>query len=121
MSFLTKEKSTKYHVERNEWLLANSVSDEQLEKWATDPDCIEKDKCAAYLADRLAKRQRVLIEQRAARAAKREELQDNPFDPRTEVSADAKHIAGRIVKNLWIIFVLLPVVLGILFAILTAK
>jgi len=54
------------------------------------------------------------------------------FDPRTEVSADAIHIAqsarqaaakasGRIVKHLWIIFVLLPVVLGILFAILTAK
>jgi hypothetical protein len=55
-----------------------------------------------------------------------------PFDTRTEVSADAYHIvkcaredsreaAGRIVKHLWIIFVLLPVVLGILFAILTAK
>jgi hypothetical protein len=55
-----------------------------------------------------------------------------PFDRRTEVSADAYHIvkraredsreaAGRIIKHLWIIFVLLPVVLGILFAILTAK
>ena len=29
--------------------------------------------------------------------------------------------AGRIVKHLWIIFVCLPIVLGILFAILTAK
>ena len=29
--------------------------------------------------------------------------------------------AGRIVKHLWTIFVLLPVVLGILFALLTAK
>ncbi len=48
------------------------------------------------------------------------------------ISADARYIAdhaslaaqrasGRIVKHLWIIFVLLPVVLGILFAILTAK
>ncbi len=48
------------------------------------------------------------------------------------ISADAHHIArcaredareasGRIVKHLWIIFVCLPVVLGILFAILTAK
>jgi hypothetical protein len=47
------------------------------------------------------------------------------------VSADAKYIAqcasqdafftsSRIVKHLWIIFVLLPVVLGILFAILYA-
>jgi hypothetical protein len=40
------------------------------------------------------------------------------------ISADAHYIvkcahedAGRIVKHLWIIFVLLPVVLGILFAI----
>jgi len=41
-----------------------------------------------------------------------------PFDPRNEVSADAEYVSGRIVKHLWIIFVLLPVVLGILFAIL---
>ena len=52
-----------------------------------------------------------------------------PFDQRTDISADAYHIArcaredsreaaGRIVKNLWIIFVLLPVALGIVFAIL---
>lgn len=51
------------------------------------------------------------------------------FDRRTDISADAYHIAkcaredsrdvaGRIVKHLWIIFVLLPIVLGILFAIL---
>jgi hypothetical protein len=39
---------------------------------------------------------------------RRQALQDNPFDPRTEVSADAIHIASRIVKHLWIIFVLLP-------------
>jgi hypothetical protein len=35
------------------------------------------------------------------------------FDPRSEVSADARYI----VKHLWIIFVLLPVVLVILFEI----
>jgi hypothetical protein len=40
----------------------------------------------------------------------------NPFDSRSEVSADARHI----VKHLWIIFVLLPVVLSILFWVLTA-
>lgn len=44
---------------------------------------------------------------------KRETLQSNPFDPRTEVSADAR----KIVFHMWIIFVLLPVVLCILFAI----
>jgi hypothetical protein len=52
-----------------------------------------------------------------------------PFEPRTEVSADAHHIAqwagrdadrnaGRIIKHLWIIFVLLPVVLAILYSLL---
>ena len=54
---------------------------------------------------------------------------EGPFDPRSDVSADAYHIArcaredareasGRIVKHLWILFVLLPMALGILFAIL---
>ena len=56
-------------------------------------------------------------EQRKARAAKREELQDNPFDPRIEVSADAKHIARKIVMHLWILFVALPVVSAILYEI----
>lgn len=42
------------------------------------------------------------------------------FDLRSEVSEDARYISGRIVTHLWIIFVLLPVVLGILFAILYA-
>ena len=41
-----------------------------------------------------------------------------PFDPRKEVSADAKHITGRIVTHLWIIFVLLPMVLAILYFLL---
>jgi hypothetical protein len=45
---------------------------------------------------------------------RRQRLEDDPFDPRTEVSADAIHIAGRIVKHLWIIFVLLPVVAVVL-------
>jgi hypothetical protein len=46
-------------------------------------------------------------------AAKREELQAKPFDPRTEVSADA-YIAGRIVTHLWLLFVLLPFIIGVL-------
>jgi hypothetical protein len=32
-----------------------------------------------------------------------------PFDPRREVSADAKHIASRIVTHMWTLFLLLPV------------
>ncbi len=32
--------------------------------------------------------------------------------------ADARYIAGRIVKNLWIIFVALPFVLGVLIVLL---
>ena len=41
------------------------------------------------------------------------------FDQRTEVSADAKYIAGRIVKHLWIIFIVMPLIIGILWAILS--
>jgi hypothetical protein len=114
---VAKEKSTKYSVSTDSWSLSEScVSDAQLEKWATDPNCIQKETCADALAKRLAKRERDKAERQAARAAKREELQDNPFDPRTEISADARHIAGRIVTHLWILFVLLPVIIGILLA-----
>src|ERR1017187_7948464 len=42
---------------------------------------------------------------------------DFPFDPRTKISADARHIASRIVTHLWILFVLLPVILAVLLAI----
>jgi hypothetical protein len=45
-----------------------------------------------------------------AKALKREEMTENPFDPRTEVSADARHIA----MHLWILFALLPVVAALL-------
>jgi hypothetical protein len=34
----------------------------------------------------------------------------NPFDPRTEVSADARYIAQKIIKHMWILFVGLPIV-----------
>lgn len=37
-----------------------------------------------------------------------------PFDPRFEVSADAVYIAKKVVTNLWVIFVLLPIVLVVL-------
>lgn len=42
------------------------------------------------------------------------------FDPRSEVSADAKYIARKVVTHLWILFVALPIMLGIVYAILTA-
>ena len=41
-----------------------------------------------------------------------------PFDPRTEVSADGRYIARKVVTHLWILFVALPVVLIILVQIL---
>lgn len=96
----------------------SNANDEQLEKWGTDPDCIEKDACAVFLAERRARQDRNASALIAARAAKREELQANPFDPRTEISADARHIAGRIVKHLWILFVLLPFIISVLLILL---
>jgi hypothetical protein len=37
-----------------------------------------------------------------------------PFDERNEVSADARYITSHIVQNLWIIFVVIPVIAGLL-------
>jgi hypothetical protein len=96
----------------SEWQVTYAL-DEDLKKWADDPNCLNRDKCAALLLERRIKQEAVL-------AAKRKTLQDNPFDPRTEVSADAKHIASRIVTHLWILFVLLPVIAVLLMALVGA-
>ncbi|MGA8865816.1 MAG: hypothetical protein WB510_02560 [Candidatus Sulfotelmatobacter sp.] len=80
------------------------ASDEELEKWASDPSCNQQLLSAAALTKRGRNMDQI------ARATR---LQANPFDSRTEVSADARHI----VKHLWIIFVALPFVLAILYAI----
>lgn len=69
------------------------ASDEQLERWANDPECNQRLLCAAFLAKRNEARM---------------------FNPRTEVSADARHI----VKHLWIVLAVLPFVLTILYEIL---
>jgi hypothetical protein len=112
--------TNRYHApnEAASWYLEGfpPVSDEELEKWAHDPNCIEMEACAKALAQRIAKR----AAEAQRRSEVRKELADNPFNPRTEVSADAIHIASRIVKHLWIIFVLLPLVAVVLWAILAA-
>jgi hypothetical protein len=119
---MAKEKTTKYHLSYD-WDTPYSLaatSDQRLKEWAADPDCIENESCAKILTERIAKREEDAAALRGARTAKREELQENPFDPRTEVSADAKHIAGQIVKHLWILFVLLPIVAVLLLALIDA-
>ncbi len=37
-----------------------------------------------------------------------EEAAARPFDPRTDVSADAKHVANRIVLHLYLLLLLIP-------------
>lgn len=97
-----------YHVPEFEshWF-KSQTSDEALEGWANDPNCIENELCAQLLSGRRLAHQRKLEE-------RRQRLEDNPFDPRTEVSMDAR----RIVAHLWIIFVLLPIVIYVLFLIM---
>lgn len=109
----------------------NLASDEQLGRWASDPYCNQSSLCAAALAkvDILS-----LLTNAQAPGPKNDQalgmsdptltnaqLAQMLFDPRSDVSADARHIAiaveangRRIVKNLWIIFVALPFVLGVL-------
>jgi hypothetical protein len=101
--------------------LLNSKSDSQLEEYIVDQRCNQRWDCEKALAER----------RRTGRGGPGSEVADGtgeiaaelkvepiPFNPRRDVSADAVYIAGHIVKHLWIIFVLLPLVLGVLFAIL---
>lgn len=105
LSFGPGKEGVKYHAfdPSSSWYLANAP-DRDLEKWGTDPNCFEMEACANALAERRAKRDDTAEPRIAGR-----QLQDSPFDPRKEVSADGKYIAGRIVTHLWILFVLLPI------------
>jgi hypothetical protein len=101
----------------------SAYSDGDVSEWANDPGCINREECASELARRDQARaaadpeiQRLAEEERLSK--KRSHLAIDPFDPRTEVSADARHIAGRIVIALWVIFILVPFVLAILFEVL---
>jgi hypothetical protein len=111
----------KYHADEMAaaWALARA-SDEQLQKWGADPDCIEMDVCAKALKERLAKRETDRAGLQTALAAKRKELQDNPFDPRTDVTANTRYIVKKIVTHFWILlavcFVLLPFMIGVVLA-----
>lgn len=105
--------------------MLNIYSDEQVSEWANDPACTDRVLCANEFERRTKVRMEREAESEKKRLAeeerisnKRKTLEANPFDPRTEVSADAMHIAGRIVTTLWIIFVLLPIVAGLLIAIM---
>lgn len=59
-------------------------SDADLEKWAADPNCNQQALCLRALEKRIE----------GVKAAP-------PFDPRREVSADARHIAKRIITHMW--------------------
>ena len=100
--FGTKATSSKYHAEitTGEWPAKGSEavtsgSDEQVQKWASDPDCIEQEQAAAHMQWRLAER----AKRKQELASKRQELQDNPFDPRTEVSADANILPEKLLRT----------------------
>jgi hypothetical protein len=114
--FEKKVKNLRYHATT----ALEYASVEELEKWAPDPNCIEQQECTRFLDDRLAKLEVARLERDRRLTKKRARLEEDPFDARNEISADAKHIAQRIVSTLWFIFVLLPIVLGVLFAIIHA-
>jgi len=115
---MAEKKGRKYSA--GGWSPIESGSDEDLERWATDPNCIEMELCAKLLAERIAKRGGEEAELQSRKAAKRDELQEHPFDPRTEVSADARHVASRIVTHLWILLFVIPLVAGLIAALIYA-
>lgn len=112
----------------------NLASDEQLNKWASDPDCNQKFLCATALAKAelrgggadsaksgVSGWTSAMSEATSTSARQADRL----FVPSLDVSADGRHIANavessgrRIVKHLWIIFVVLPFVLAILYEII---
>jgi B-box zinc finger len=122
--------------------VVNYASDTELEKWASDSDCNQR-----FLAREAWRRRRGGFCQNHPETPSvafcytcgkslcfncSHLIQDvtycescsapgivppRPFDPRVETSADARYIAGHIVKHLWIIFVALPFVAALLFAI----
>jgi hypothetical protein len=89
-----------------------NASNVLLEEWANDPNTDNPRDCLNAVKER---RDAILREEDRL-SKKRQAMQEDPFDPRTEVSADAK----KIVSNLWIIFVLLPFVMGVLYLILSS-
>jgi hypothetical protein len=84
----------------------NLASIEELEKWASDPNCNQR----SFVSPRLEWMRKGYVKPLGLDTG-------GPFDSRTEISADARYVSGRIVKHLWIIFVALPFVLAILFVI----
>jgi hypothetical protein len=94
------------------------ASKRELEKWANDPTCIEMESCGKELERRQNPVERQPDHTVEGSAEKRlpwsRKGADDSFNPRTDISADAKHIASRIVTHLWIIFVLMPFVIGLL-------
>jgi hypothetical protein len=101
-----------FHVEFSTWTDRST-----LEAWEKDPLCYEQSACAAEIERRRIEEEESRSREMKRLAERRQALDANPFDPRTEVSADAR----KIVAHLWIIFVLLPFVLGLLFAIVYAS
>jgi hypothetical protein len=63
-------------------------------------------------AEELAKQAKQNDRMRMYLAERKEKLDLNPFDPRTEVSADAK----KIVTHLWILGFVVPLIISILYA-----
>lgn len=100
--------SSKYHIPVSVFQLHGQPT-EQLKKWASDPNCIEQAEVFHFLVD-----QQQDAAAQALQELKRKQLAEQPFDPRTEVSADAKYIARRVAIHLWILLVALPIVLAII-------
>jgi hypothetical protein len=50
------KEANRYHVKAELLQLTGAASDQELEKWANDPNCYETETCAKELAERLARR-----------------------------------------------------------------
>jgi hypothetical protein len=91
------------------------AGESDLEKWASDPNCNQQKECLAELYSR---RGRAITDQIPDQKLQIEKDRDwllaHPFDPRNEVSADAK----RIIRHLWILLFVIPLVAGLILVVI---
>lgn len=102
--YLTMGKDATYEIG---WERASYASDESLATWAADDNCLDKKAILKVIDERREKAEK----DEEALALRKIALEARPFDPRTELSADGK----RIVKHLWIIFVVIPTIVTLLY------
>ena len=88
-----------------------NLTDTELEIYISNPDTL-------YTEAAKAERERRINNPIGTSLTIQDSSVTDLFNCRTEVSADAKYIAARIIKHLWIISIFLPIAIALLWLII---